>query len=173
MRTKVGRITGISWHFGKTPRDLTQSLSPSRCTISHHRHVVAHVTEELGSCNTSVNRSFSSCYRHIGRVSHKRGSLHDGFFFTINSCGELRKIAKHFSHFIASLAATNIHNNIRVRILGQCLRNNSLATTKCTWHCSSTTLRNWKKRINDTLACQECYLALQLLHDRTRISHRP
>merc|ERR1712110_1276801 len=34
--TKVSGITCICWHFCKTARNLSKSLSPTRSAVSHH-----------------------------------------------------------------------------------------------------------------------------------------
>merc|ERR1712232_607833 len=46
-RSKVGRITLISRHFCKTTGDFSKCLSPAGCRISHHCHIVAHVSVVL------------------------------------------------------------------------------------------------------------------------------
>ena len=52
--TQVSGIAGVCRHLSETSGNLTKSLSPSGCGVSHHRHIVTHVSEVLGQCDTCM-----------------------------------------------------------------------------------------------------------------------
>lgn len=65
------------------------------------------------------------------------GALHDGLFTPIwHGHAELGKVHQHFSHLIAALAAAHIDDAVAVAVLGEGLRDDSLAAPKGSRNCT-------------------------------------
>merc|ERR1712000_752921 len=152
--TQVSRITTFCRHFSQTTRNFTKSFGPSRSRISHHTHIVTHITEVFSKSNSYVNRSFTSSYRHVGSVSYQSSTFHDTFLLSSNFNTQLREIHKYFSHFVTTFSTTDINNTIRVRVFRQRLRNDSFSTTESTRNSSSSSLHTWEQSIQNTLSSE-------------------
>lgn len=53
-----------SWHLSQTARNLPESLGPTGRGVSHHAHVVAHVSEVLRQCDSCRNKRYSSALKY-------------------------------------------------------------------------------------------------------------
>ena len=122
LRLHVSWVTLIGWHLGQTTRDLSQGLGPTRGGVGHHGNVVALISEILGKGDTGVNGSLSGCDRHVGGIGDQAGSLHNTLFDSfIVFDKKLREISQDLGHLISSFATSDIHDDLRVRMLGQSL----------------------------------------------------
>mmetsp|Transcript_11056 Transcript_11056/g.25659 ORF Transcript_11056/g.25659 Transcript_11056/m.25659 type:complete len:277 (-) Transcript_11056:577-1407(-) len=177
--TKVCRITGVGRHLSETSGNLTKSLCPTGGRVSHHRYVHSLVTEVLGESNTGINRSLTSCHRHVGSVRYKRGTLHDTNFLlgscllVLDSHCKLREITQHLSHLVSTLSTTDVHNSVRVRELRQSLTNHSLPTSKSTGDGASTSKHRGEEPVNHTKTRNKRSISGKLLSDGSGTTHGP
>mmetsp|Transcript_41016 Transcript_41016/g.105878 ORF Transcript_41016/g.105878 Transcript_41016/m.105878 type:complete len:413 (+) Transcript_41016:159-1397(+) len=153
-RTQIGGVAGIGRHLGQTSGDLTQGLGPPGGAVGHHRHIVAHVAEELGRGHARVDGGLSRRHRHVGSVGHQRRALHDGLVFAVDHGGELREVRQHLGHLVTALTAADVDDDVRVRVLRKGLRDDGLAAAEGTRDSGSATLRHREKSIDHALAGQ-------------------
>ncbi len=52
------------------------------------------------------------------------------FNLSVNLHGELREVLEHLAHLVAALSAAHVDDDVRVRVLGQGLRDHGLAATE-------------------------------------------
>jgi len=171
--TKISGVTSITGHFTKTTGNFTKSLGPTRSRVSHHSDMHTLITEVLSKGNTSVNRSLTSSHGHVGGVSDKASTVHDGNLLTINLSEKLGELLENLSHFVTTLTATDIDNALRVGVLGESLRNAGLTATEGTGNSASTTKNGREERVEDTLTSEKRIFRGELLSARTRLTHRP
>ncbi|KAI3492707.1 hypothetical protein L1887_42625 [Cichorium endivia] len=167
LGTQVRRVAGIGRHLGQTTRDLTQSLGPSRGRVGHHGHVVALVTEVFGERDTRVDRRLSRSHGHVGCVGHQRSTLHDRELFAVPHERKLGELGEHFGHLVSPLSTAYIGDDVRVRVFGERLGDDGLATAEGTGDGGGTTLDAGEERVEDTLAGEQRVVGLQLLGDGT------
>ena len=84
--SQVSRVAAVGGHFGQPPRDLSQSLGPSRSGVGHHTHVQTHVPEVLRDGDTRVDRGLSCRYRHVGSIGYHDCTSHDTFCLARGRC---------------------------------------------------------------------------------------
>lgn len=175
LRTKMRGETLIGGHLSETTRDFSEGLSPSRRRVSHHSDVLAHVSEVLGQRDTSVDGGLSGSDRHVGGVGDEAGTLHDRVLLiaALNLGREGGELFQDLSHLVTTLTATDVDDAIRVGVLGESLRNASLAATEGTGNGASTTESRRVERIEHTLTSQQGLTGLHLLEARSRSSNGP
>mmetsp|Transcript_13758 Transcript_13758/g.21366 ORF Transcript_13758/g.21366 Transcript_13758/m.21366 type:complete len:645 (-) Transcript_13758:325-2259(-) len=171
--TQISRITRVGRHLSQTTGNLTQSLSPTRSGVSHHSNIVTLITIVFSKGDTSVNRSLTGSDRHVRCVCHKSCTFHNGLFLVSNGNGKGRKFIQHLSHFVTTLTASDIDDNIRVGVFGEGLRDDSFTTSESTRNSSGTALGSREKRIQNTLSSQKRVVARQFLGSRSRTTDRP
>jgi hypothetical protein len=173
LGTQMGGVTSISGHLSKTSRDFSKGFGPSGGGVSHHSDVVSHISEVLSKGNTGVNGSFSSSDGHVGGVSDKAGSLHDIVFLSINPGGQRGEIIEHFSHLISTFSTSDVDNALRVRVLGQGLRDTSLTTSESSGNSAGSSLDRGEEGIEHTLSSQKGSVSSKFLSDGSGVTHGP
>ena len=146
-RAQVSGVPAVRRHFSQAAGNFAEGFGPARRGVGHHRHVQAHVAVVLRQSNPRVNAGFPGRHRHVGRVGHQRGALHDPHFFPVDVDGELREVAQHFGHFVAALAAAHVHDAVRVGKLGQGLGNHRFAAPEGPGHGASAPKHRRKERV--------------------------
>ena len=169
------RETLIGRHFSETTRDFSEGLSPSRGRVSHHSDILTHISEVLGQRNTSINRGLSGSDRHVRGVSDQAGTKHDRELgsLAIHLSRKRGELFQDLSHFVTTLTATDVDDAIRVRVLGESLRNTGLAATEGTGNSAGTTESGRIERIEHTLSREQGLSSLKLLKARSRSSNGP
>jgi hypothetical protein len=150
--SQISWVTAIGGHFCQTTGDFTKGLGPTGGGVGHHRNVLTLVTEVLGDGDTGVNRSLTSGHGHVGSVGNQGGTLHNTFFLSVNLGHQLWEFHKYLSHFVTTLTATDVSDNIGVGELGQRLGNDGLAATEGTGDGASATLAGGEEGVEDALA---------------------
>jgi hypothetical protein len=171
--SQVSRVTGLGWHLCETTRNFTKSLGPTGGRVGHHSNVESLITEVLREGNTGVDRSLTSSDRHVGSVSDEGSTSHNRLLLAVDGHSKLRELHKYFSHLVTALTATDVDNDVRVGVLGQGLRNDSLTATEGTGNSSGTTLDAREQGIENTLTSEERVVRSKLLGARTRSSDGP
>mmetsp|Transcript_117684 Transcript_117684/g.366628 ORF Transcript_117684/g.366628 Transcript_117684/m.366628 type:complete len:316 (-) Transcript_117684:1022-1969(-) len=64
-RAQVGGVARVCGHLGQAARNLAQGLGPAGGAVGHHRDVVAHVAEVLGSRHAGVDGGLPRGHRHV------------------------------------------------------------------------------------------------------------
>mmetsp|Transcript_125902 Transcript_125902/g.187926 ORF Transcript_125902/g.187926 Transcript_125902/m.187926 type:complete len:462 (-) Transcript_125902:85-1470(-) len=172
-RRKVRRVPLIGRHLSETTRDLTKGLSPARGGVGHHRHVHAHVTHVLGEGDAGVDGSLSGSHRHVGRVGDQGGTLHDGVHLAVLLHSELGKVHEHLSHLVSALAASDVDDGVGVGVLGERLRDHSLAAAERARHSAGSAEHGREQSVEHTLASEERVVASELLSHGARVTHGP
>lgn len=171
--SQVGRVTSFGGHLGETTRDLTKSLGPARGRIGHHGNVQTLIAEVLSKGDTSVDGSLASSDGHVGGVGDERGTLHDGLLATVNLDRQGGELFEYLSHLISALTTTDVDDDVRVGVLGQGLRNDSLSAAEGTGDGGGSSLHDGEESIQDTLASQERVVSQELLSDGARLTNGP
>eukprot|EP00755_Sulcionema_specki_P012318 Sspe_Gene.51103::Locus_28394_Transcript_1_1_Confidence_1.000_Length_2425::g.51103::m.51103 len=174
--TKVRGVPRVCRHFGKTPGDLTKGLSPPGSRVGHHGNVKSHVPRVLRQCDACVDRGLTRSNRHVRGVGHQGGTRHDRHFTAVvHPGGQLRELHQHLSHFVTALTAPHVDDSIRVRVLGEGLRDHRLPAPKGTGDTAGPTLHTGEERVEHTLPSLQRGLRTQLpvLRHRTGLPHRP
>ena len=127
---EVSGVAGIGRHLGQTTRNFSQGFGPTRRGVGHHGDVVAHVSEVLGEGDAGVDGGLSSGDRHVGGVGHEGSSPHDGLGLAVDLDGQFREISEYLGHLVSSLAAADVDDDVGVGVLGQRLRDDSLAAAE-------------------------------------------
>ena len=65
-------------------------------------------------------------------MTNQTSATHDGFLLSVNFDHQFRKVSKDFGHLVPALAAAHVDDDVRVGVLRQGLRNDSLTASKCT-----------------------------------------
>ena len=171
--TEIGGETRIGRHLGKTTRDLSESLGPTRRRVSHHSHILALVTEVLSKCDTGVNGSLSGCDRHVRGVGDEASTLHDIVHATIDLSLKLGEVIQYLSHLITALTASDIDDTVRVGVLGEGLGDTGLAAAEGAWNSASTALNSGEKSVEDALSRRQGVHGSELLSTGSGRTHRP
>ena len=143
---QVSGIAGVGGHFSETTRDLTQGLGPTGSRVGHHGNVHALVTEVLGESNTSVDGGLTGSDGHVGGVGDQAGALHDVVLLAANVDGQLGELHEYFGHLVTALTATDVDDAVRVGVLGERLRNDSLTATEGAGNGAGSTLDDTNNR---------------------------
>ena len=161
--TEIGGETRIGRHLGKTTRDLSESLGPTRRRVSHHRHILALVTEVLSKCDTGVNGSLSGSHRHVRGVGDEASTLHNIVHAAIDLGLKLGEVIEYLSHLITTLTASDINDTVRVGVLGEGLGNTGLTAAEGAWNSASTTLHSGEKSVQHALSGRQGVHGSELL----------
>mmetsp|Transcript_31231 Transcript_31231/g.92730 ORF Transcript_31231/g.92730 Transcript_31231/m.92730 type:complete len:665 (-) Transcript_31231:90-2084(-) len=170
---QVRGVAGVRGHLSETAGDLAEGLGPTRRAVGHHRHVVALVAEVLGGGHTRVDGGLAGGHGHVRGVGHERGTLHDRLLLAVNHRGQLGEVREHLGHLVAALAAADIDDDVRVRVLGEGLRDHRLAAAEGAGHGRGAALRDREEGVDDALAREQRGAALELLHRGPGLAHRP
>ena len=76
-------------------------------------------------------------------------------------------------YLISTFATSDVNHNITIRVLGNGLRNNSLAASKSTRDGSGTSLNTREECVQDTLTSKKRVVCCVLLGCWPRCAHRP
>lgn len=112
LGSEIGWVTSFSWHFGQSTGDFSKSLSPSGGGISHHGDVLSLISEVFSKGDTSINGGLSGCDWHVGGIGDQTSSLHDGNIFSVPLGGKFGEISQHLSHFVSSLSASDVDDDL-------------------------------------------------------------
>ncbi len=128
--SQVSRVTGIGRHLGETTRDFSQGLGPTRSRVCHHGNVVTHIAEILGQGNAGVDGGLASGDGTVGGIGDEGRSSNDGLGLSVDLDRQFREIAQDFGHLVAVLAASNVDDDVGVRVLREGLRDDGLAAAE-------------------------------------------
>merc|ERR1719322_1205187 len=98
---------------------------------------------------------------------------HDAFGFSVNLDSEFREVLQHFRHLIATLATAHIDDDVRVGVLGEGLRDHSLATSESARNGSGASLDAGEESIKAPLAGEQRVVGRQLLRHWAGLTDRP
>jgi hypothetical protein len=85
----------------------------------------------------------------------------------------LRELVQQLRHLVAALSAPDVHDNIRVGVLGERLLDHRLPRAEPARHDHRPTLGDGEQKVEDPLAGDEGPVVRQALSDRSRAPHRP
>eukprot|EP00053_Salpingoeca_punica_P023409 m.9950 g.9950 ORF g.9950 m.9950 type:complete len:683 (-) comp5100_c0_seq1:47-2095(-) len=170
---QVGGVARVGRHLSETTGDLTQSLGPTRGGVGHHGHVVAHVAEVLGEGDAGVDRGLTGSDRHVGCVGDEGRALHDRLLAAVHLHLQTREVLEHLGHLVAALAAADVDDNVRVGVLGERLRNDSLAAAKGAGNGRGAALHAREEGVEDALAGQQRVVGGELLRGGAHLAHGP
>ena len=173
LGAQVGGETSIGGHLGETTRDFSEGLGPAGGGVSHHSDVEAHISEVFGQGDARVNGGFTSGDWHVGGVGDQARALHDIILLTVDQGLELREFVKHLSHLVTALTTADVDDAIGVGVLGESLRDASLAATEGAWNGASTALHGGEKGVEHALAGQQGGLTSELLGDGSGVTDGP
>mmetsp|Transcript_12586 Transcript_12586/g.39639 ORF Transcript_12586/g.39639 Transcript_12586/m.39639 type:complete len:601 (+) Transcript_12586:190-1992(+) len=172
-RAEVGGVARVSGHLGEAAGDLTERLGPARRRVGHHGHVVAHVAQVLCERDARVDGRLARSDGHVGRVGDEGGALHDGLLLAVDDHLELREVLEHLRHLVAALAAADVDNRVRVRVLGQRLRDDRLAAAERAGHGARAAEHGGEERVDHALPREQRLGTRQLLGDGARRADGP
>jgi hypothetical protein len=122
---------------------------PSGSGVCHQRHVVAHVPVVLGDRDGGEDRSFPRGHRHVRGVGDQDGALHQGL--AGSGVRELGELEEHVGHLVAALPAADVHDDVRIRPLGELVLDHGLAAAEGTRHAGRAALGHGEEGVEHAL----------------------
>ena len=166
---QVGGVPGVCGHLRQSARNLPEGLCPPAGRVRHHCHVEALVPEVLADGDARVHRGLPRRHGHVGRVGHQDGPVHDALPVLL----KLRELHEHLAHLVAPLPTADVHDHVRVRVLGQGLADDRLPAPEGPGDRSSAPLCTREEGVQHPLPREQGMAADKLLLDGSRCSHGP
>ena len=171
LRAEVRGEALISGHLFKASGDLAHGLGPSRGRVGLQHDLVTHVTEVLGHRDTRVDARFAGGHRHVGSVGHQHGTLHQRLARV--RVGELGELHEYVGHLVATLAATDEDDHLRVTPLGHLMLRDRLAGAERAGDARDAAFDEREERVDHARTGDERLARADLARVRTRHAHRP
>jgi hypothetical protein len=139
-RAQVRGVARFSGQLSQAAAHFAQCLCPTARRVSHQRDVQALIAEVLRHRDRGVDAGLPRRHGHVGRI----GDDHRAFHQRTSSARilESRKLIENLRHFVAALAAADVHDHVRIAPLGQGFLHHGLAGPEAAGDCGAATARN-------------------------------
>ena len=168
---EVSRIALFTRHFLQATAHLTQRLCPTRSGIRNNGHSIAHVAVIFSNGDSGIDRSLTSCHRHIGGIGNEDGTLHQRFPGA--GVNQFREFPQNIGHFIPAFPAADVDHQIHIRPLGQSVLHHCLARAERSRNSRGTALCHREEGIHNTLAGLQRHAGREFPPVRASHTNRP
>ena len=168
---EVSRIALFTRHFLQTAAHLTQRFRPAGGGIRNNGNGIAHVTVIFSNGDSGIDRSLTSCHRHIGGIGNEDGTLHQRFPGA--GVNQLREFPQNIGHLVAALAAADVNHKVHVRPLGQGVLHHRFTGAEGARNSRGTALCHREEGIHNTLAGLQRHAGREFAPVRAAHTHRP
>ena len=168
---QISRVSFLSGHLLQTSGHLTQGFRPPGGGVGHQRHGISHITEILCHGYSGINGCLSGSHGHIGGIGNQDGSLHQRFAGA--GIFQFRKFIQNIRHFVSTLSAADIHDDIRLGPLGQLMLRDRLSGSERSGNRGNSALGNREESINNPLPGDQRHIRRKLFRIGSAPAHRP